>query len=63
VIRGSCYNTPMSPEKPEPRDEDYDLTPEEEEELRRNYEASLEDERNGELIPWEALFPPPRMTG
>jgi len=58
-----CYNTPMPPEKPEPCDEDHDLTAEEEDELERDYLDSIEADRRGELLPWEAVFPPQRLTG
>jgi len=53
----------MPPEKPEPCDEDHDLTAEEEDELERDYLDSIEADRRGELLPWEAVFPPQRLTG
>lgn len=39
------------------------LSPEEEAELARRLEASEDAERAGELIAWEALFPPKRLAG
>jgi len=43
--------------------EEVVLSAEEEEELDLAIEASLKDEEEGKLVPWEALFPPTRMTG
>ena len=44
-------------------EEDFDLSPEDEDELERRLADSLDAERKGELVPWEALFPRPRLTG
>jgi hypothetical protein len=43
--------------------EDFDLSPDDEGEFERRLADSLEAERNGALLPWEALFPRPRLTG
>jgi hypothetical protein len=51
---------------PEPDEHEEDgemLSAEEETELARRLEASEEAERAGELIAWEALFPPKRLVG
>jgi hypothetical protein len=48
--------------EPEELDED-ELTDEEEDEIERRIVQSLEDEREGRLIPHEALFPPKRLAG
>jgi hypothetical protein len=49
----------------EPEDDldDDELTDEEEDEIERRLQASLVSEREGRLIPWEALFPPKRAAG
>jgi len=55
---------PNQPAKePSREDEEFDLAPDEEDELERRLVESLEAEQKGELIPWEALFPRPRLTG
>ena len=55
---------PNAPAEEPPREKEaFDLTPEEEDELERRLADSLEAEQKGELIPWEALFPRPRLTG
>ena len=56
-------STRTPPDAPDQDEEEYDLTPEEEEELLARYEQSIIDEREGKLIPWEAVFPPKRLTG
>jgi len=48
----------------QPGDVDEDeLTDEEEDEIEQRIVQSLEDEREGRLIPHEALFPPKRLAG
>jgi hypothetical protein len=51
---------PAQPEEPEG---EHDLSVEDEAELRQALDESLEEEREGMLIPHEALFPPRRLTG
>lgn len=43
--------------------DDEVLSTAEEAELEGRVAESEEAERKGELIPWEALFPPKRVTG
>ena len=38
--------------------EEFDLSPEEEAELEHRFAESEVAEREGALVPWEALFPP-----
>jgi hypothetical protein len=52
-----------SPDKPPPVPDDSDLTPEEEDEILRRAEEAEKNVREGNVIPWEALFPPRRLTG
>jgi hypothetical protein len=54
----------MSTGKEQPQAErDEALTPEDEDELERRLEESLDAEREGRLVAWDALFPPQRLTG
>jgi len=52
---------PKATEQPE--EEEYDVTPEEEDLLEARYHKSIEEQRQGKLIPWEAVFPPRRQAG
>lgn len=63
MVHSEPMSTPTKPEAADQDEQSYDLTPEEEEELRAAYEDSLREEERGELIPHEALFPRRRATG
>jgi len=51
------------PPAPPVPDEETNLTPDEEAEILRRSDDAEENVRTGNVIPWEALFPPQRLTG